>query len=78
MYQPPFKSCVKEAHVSSVICSYNRVIGIPTCADPDLLKGVIKSQWGLDWYILTYDPNSSSYAYHLCLIVLLLFAFADT
>ncbi|KAK9183904.1 hypothetical protein WN943_024249 [Citrus x changshan-huyou] len=49
MYQPPFKSCVKESHVSSVICSYNRVIGIPTCADPDLLKGVIKSQWGLDW-----------------------------
>ncbi|KAK2974480.1 hypothetical protein RJ640_018645 [Escallonia rubra] len=50
-YQPPFKSCVEEGHVSSVMCSYNRVNGIPTCADPDLLKGVIRGQWGLDGYI---------------------------
>ncbi|EXC72717.1 putative beta-D-xylosidase 5 [Morus notabilis] len=47
-YQPPFKSCVEKGHVSSVMCSYNRVNGIPTCADPDLLKGVIRGQWGLD------------------------------
>lgn len=53
-YQPPFKSCVEEGHVSSVMCSYNRVNGIPTCADPDLLKGVIRDQWGLDGYV---NPN---------------------
>ncbi|TXG64130.1 hypothetical protein EZV62_011124 [Acer yangbiense] len=52
-YQPPFKSCVEEAHVSSVMCSYNRVNGIPTCADPDLLKGVVRDQWGLDGYIVS-------------------------
>ncbi|KAK7280258.1 hypothetical protein RJT34_25320 [Clitoria ternatea] len=52
-YQPPFKSCVEEGHVSSVMCSYNRVNGIPTCADPDLLKGVIRGQWGLDGYIVS-------------------------
>lgn len=52
-YQPPFKSCVEEGHVSSVMCSYNRVNGIPTCADPDLLKGVIRDQWGLDGYIVS-------------------------
>lgn len=50
-YQPPFKSCVLEGHVSSVMCSYNRVNGIPTCADPDLLKGVIRGQWGLDGFV---------------------------
>ncbi|XP_020221972.1 probable beta-D-xylosidase 5 [Cajanus cajan] len=52
-YQPPFKSCVEEGHVSSVMCSYNRVNGIPTCADPNLLKGVIRGQWGLDGYIVS-------------------------
>ncbi|KAJ4824985.1 putative beta-D-xylosidase 5 [Turnera subulata] len=52
-YQPPFRSCVQEAHVSSVMCSYNRVNGIPTCADPDLLKGVIRGQWNLDGYIVS-------------------------
>ncbi|GMJ06826.1 hypothetical protein like AT3G19620 [Hibiscus trionum] len=52
-YQPPFKSCVEEGHVSSVMCSYNRVNGIPTCADPDLLKGTVRGQWGLDGYIVS-------------------------
>ncbi|KAF5743981.1 Glycosyl hydrolase family protein [Tripterygium wilfordii] len=52
-YQPPFKSCVEEGHVSSVMCSYNRVNGIPTCADPDLLKGVVRGQWNLDGYIVS-------------------------
>lgn len=52
-FQPPFKSCVEEGHVTSVMCSYNRVNGIPTCADPNLLKGVIRDQWGLDGYIVT-------------------------
>ncbi|XP_059652997.1 probable beta-D-xylosidase 5 [Cornus florida] len=52
-YQPPFKSCVEEGHVTSVMCSYNRVNGIPTCADPDLLQGVIRGQWDLDGYIVS-------------------------
>ncbi|KAK4366962.1 hypothetical protein RND71_014842 [Anisodus tanguticus] len=49
-FQPPFKCCVEEGHVSSVMCSHNRVNGIPTCADPKLLKGVIRDQWGLDGF----------------------------
>ncbi|KAI3913222.1 hypothetical protein MKW92_042858 [Papaver armeniacum] len=52
-YQPPFKSCVIEGHVSSVMCSYNKVNGIPTCANADLLKGIIRDQWGLDGYIVS-------------------------
>ncbi|KAK5837171.1 hypothetical protein PVK06_012981 [Gossypium arboreum] len=53
MYQPPFKRCVVEEHVSSVMCSYNRVNDIPTCADPDLLKGIVRGQCGLDGYIVS-------------------------
>lgn len=50
-YQPPFKSCVLEGRVSSVMCSFNRVNGVPTCADPDLLKGIVRGQWGLDGFV---------------------------
>ncbi|KAH8519766.1 hypothetical protein H0E87_001270 [Populus deltoides] len=52
-FQPPFRSCVEEGRVSSVMCTYNRVNDIPTCTDPDLLKGVIIEQWNLDGYIVS-------------------------
>ncbi|KAK1375610.1 hypothetical protein POM88_031803 [Heracleum sosnowskyi] len=44
-YQPPFKSCVIDANVSSVMCSYNQVEGKPNCANSDLLTGVIRDEW---------------------------------
>lgn len=49
-FQPPFKSCVIDGNVASVMCSYNKVNGKPTCADPDLLEGVIRGQWKLNGY----------------------------
>ncbi|MBA0629198.1 hypothetical protein Godav_023790 [Gossypium davidsonii] len=52
-YDVPFKSCVVEGKVASVMCSYNQVNGKPTCADPDLLKGTIRGQWGLSGYIVS-------------------------
>ncbi|KAK1359288.1 Beta-xylosidase/alpha-L-arabinofuranosidase 1 [Heracleum sosnowskyi] len=50
-YQPPFKSCVIDANVSSVMCSYNQVDGKPNCANADLLTGVIRDEWKLNGYI---------------------------
>ncbi|OMO86875.1 hypothetical protein COLO4_20868 [Corchorus olitorius] len=52
-FQPPFKSCVLDGNVASVMCSYNKVNGKPTCADPDLLAGVIRGQWKLNGYIVS-------------------------
>ncbi|MED6133941.1 NAD(P)H-dependent D-xylose reductase (XR) [Stylosanthes scabra] len=52
-FQPPFKSCVIDGNVASVMCSYNQVNGKPTCADPDLLKGIIRGQWKLNGYIVS-------------------------
>ncbi|KAH7528719.1 hypothetical protein FEM48_Zijuj05G0102100 [Ziziphus jujuba var. spinosa] len=48
----PFEMCVKDGDVSSVMCSFNRVNGIPTCADPNLLKGLIRGEWDLHEYIV--------------------------
>ncbi|TVU16304.1 hypothetical protein EJB05_39861 [Eragrostis curvula] len=50
-FQPPFKSCVIDGNVASVMCSYNQVNGKPTCADKDLLSGVIRGDWKLNGYI---------------------------
>ncbi|KAD6795420.1 hypothetical protein E3N88_06316 [Mikania micrantha] len=50
-YQPPFKSCVLDGNVASVMCSYNQVNGKPTCGDPDLLTGVVRGEWKLNGYI---------------------------
>ncbi|XP_042518677.1 probable beta-D-xylosidase 2 [Macadamia integrifolia] len=48
----PFKMCVKDGDVASVMCSYNRVNGIPVCADPKLLNGTIRQHWNLNGYIV--------------------------
>ncbi|KAJ4824864.1 Endo-1,4-beta-xylanase 2 [Turnera subulata] len=62
-FQPPFKSCVIDGNVASVMCSYNQVNGKPTCADPDLLSGVIRGQWKLNGYIVS-DCDSVDVLYN--------------
>ncbi|KAL1832586.1 hypothetical protein ACET3Z_002237 [Daucus carota] len=52
-YNVPFKACVQEGQVASVMCSYNQVNGIPTCADPNLLKNTIRGAWRLNGYIVS-------------------------
>lgn len=47
-YNVPFKACVIDGQVASVMCSYNQVNGKPTCADPDLLRNTIRGQWRLN------------------------------
>ncbi|KAF3457350.1 hypothetical protein FNV43_RR02007 [Rhamnella rubrinervis] len=61
-YNVPFKGCVLEGKVASVMCSYNQVNGKPTCADPDILKHTIRGEWGLNGYIVS-DCDSVSVLY---------------
>ncbi|KAJ8440837.1 hypothetical protein Cgig2_000725 [Carnegiea gigantea] len=52
-FDVPFRECVKEGKVASVMCSYNQVNGIPTCADPNLLRNTIRGDWRLNGYIVS-------------------------
>ncbi|ONK61634.1 uncharacterized protein A4U43_C08F31990 [Asparagus officinalis] len=52
-FNVPFKACVQEGKVASIMCSYNQVNGVPTCADPNLLRNTIRGEWGLDGYIVS-------------------------
>ncbi|KAJ5610398.1 glycoside hydrolase superfamily [Penicillium lagena] len=41
----PFKACVRDTGVGSVMCSYNAVDGIPACANEFLLEQVLREHW---------------------------------
>ncbi|KAJ7089098.1 beta-xylosidase [Mycena epipterygia] len=47
-YLLPFQTCVRDAKVASVMCSYNAVNGVPTCSDPYLLQTILRDYWGFD------------------------------
>ena len=49
-YMVPFQACVEEGSVSGLMCSYNAVNGVPTCADDWLLQTVARDQWQFDGY----------------------------
>ena len=61
-YLPPFQSCVRDANVASVMCSYNEVNGVPSCANEFLLKTVLRGLYGFSetekW--VTSDCNAIS------------------
>lgn len=59
-FQPPFKSCVIDGNVASVMCSYNQVNGMPTCVNAELLKDVIRGQWGLNGYDFDFHCSFGS------------------
>lgn len=59
----PFEMCVKDGDVSSIMCSYNRVNGVPTCADPKLLNQTIRGDWNLHGY--RYELPFPSFLYKI-------------
>ncbi|OQR97266.1 beta-D-xylosidase [Achlya hypogyna] len=52
-YLPAFRACVVEGQVSAVMCSYNAVNGVPSCADRHLLTTVLKRRWRFDGYVVS-------------------------
>lgn len=52
----PFQAAVQEAHVGSVMASYNEIDGIPSHVNPWLLDKVLRQEWGFRGYV-TSDGN---------------------
>jgi len=44
----PFQAAVQEAHVGTVMASYNEIDGVPSHANKHLLKDVLRQEWGFD------------------------------
>ncbi|KFY65554.1 hypothetical protein V496_02497 [Pseudogymnoascus sp. VKM F-4515 (FW-2607)] len=47
-YLAPFKTCARDTDVGSIMCSYNAVGGIPTCASEYLLEDVLRKHWNFN------------------------------
>ena len=65
-YMPPFQACVERGKVSGLMCSYNSVNGVPSCANKWLLADVARGEWGLDGYV-TADCDADAdvvYSHH--------------
>ena len=58
-YMKPFQACVEKGQVSSLMCSYNAVNGVPSCANDWLLNTVARQNWDFDGYI-TSDCDADS------------------
>jgi len=46
IYLPAFEAAVKEAHVGTVMCAYNRVNDDWACENRHLLTDILKGEWG--------------------------------
>ncbi len=52
-YLYAFKECVKEAKAVSVMGAYNKVNGVPCCANKFLLRDLLREEWGFDGYVVS-------------------------
>ncbi len=52
-YLPAFETTVKESHVASVMCAYNRLYGEPCCGNTPLLEDILRNEWGFNGYVVT-------------------------
>jgi beta-glucosidase len=51
IYETPFRIAVHEGGVDSVMCSYNRINGVPSCENPTTL-GDLKQGGGLNGFVV--------------------------
>ena len=59
----PFKAAVEEAHVGSVMASYNEIDGVPSHMNHWLLDRVLRQEWGFRGYITSDDNGIQMLAY---------------
>ncbi|GAA5518254.1 beta-xylosidase [Demequina sediminis] len=48
----PFEMAVIDGGVKSVMHAYTEIDGMPTAADPTLLEGVLRDEWGFDGVVV--------------------------
>jgi len=52
-YLPAFRAAMVEAKAYSIMCAYNRVDGVPACANTDLLVKRLRGEWGFQGYVVS-------------------------
>ncbi|KAI0392078.1 beta-xylosidase [Xylariaceae sp. FL0594] len=44
-YMQPFQQCARDSKVGSIMCSYNALNGVPTCANSYLMDTILRDHW---------------------------------
>ncbi|XP_060068506.1 uncharacterized protein LOC132548648 [Ylistrum balloti] len=51
-FLPAFRRCV-EAGTYSLMCSFNRINGVPACGNKHLLTDILRKEWGFKGYVVS-------------------------
>ncbi|XP_069126379.1 uncharacterized protein [Argopecten irradians] len=51
-FLPAFRRCV-EAGTYSLMCSFNRINGVPACGNRRLLTDILRKEWGFKGYVVS-------------------------
>ncbi len=49
----PFKAAIQEGGAVSVMASYNEIDGVPSHANPWLLRDVLRGEWGFEGFVVS-------------------------
>ncbi len=49
----PFEAVVKEAHLQSIMPSYNEIDGVPSHSNGPLINGILRGEWGFDGFVVS-------------------------
>lgn len=52
-YLPAFHKAVTEAGVEAVMTAYNRLDGVPCCANATLLQAILREEWGFTGHVVS-------------------------
>ena len=44
-YMQPFQACARDSNVGSIMCAYNAVNDVPTCADSYIMNDILRDHW---------------------------------
>jgi beta-glucosidase len=63
----PFEAAVKEAHVATVMPSYNEIDGIPSHSNKYLLQDILRQEWGFQGLITSdyFGPTELRTVHHI-------------
>lgn len=69
-YLPSFQQCARDSKVGSIMCSYNAVNSVPSCANAYLMEDILRKHWAWeqdDNPYITSDCNAvqNIYANHI-------------
>eukprot|EP01084_Bolivina_argentea_P041029 75712_1 len=64
-YSPVFHQCIVAAKGQSLMCSYNAVNFVPSCANKNMLTDVLRNQWNFNGFVVSdYDAMEEIYSTH--------------